>query len=353
MARRLPPGCVSDAVQIARAMRTPSLKCRTLMELTLAAPAADKPALLAEAEAAIANIAEPTDRVAPLASLAGYLSGEASALAARRALLQAPSLRDDYERGWMIVSLAGYLPSEARLEALADMRAIDDDGARAGALAELARFLPEPLEDQVVHEALATARAISDDETRSRTLAGMLERLPEQERQGAAIEALTAAAQTSEALPWARTLRGAAPWLPPDEQARAQEHAQTLRNVDAKAEALTALLPVAAENDRAAVAAAALDAATRVRDEWTRATLISRLAGLLPQELLPQALAAARLLSDPWARADLLGDLAVALPQAERPPVLAEALEAARAAPSPWVRARALTGVAASLASKP
>ncbi len=348
MARHLPPACVPDALALTRAMRTPSLRGRTLMALALAAPESDRLALLAEADACLRLMTSPADMVAPLSALAGYLGGEAGAEAAGRALRLMSNLRDDYELGWSIAGLAPYLSPDARLEALDLLRGLADDGARASALAELSAHLPETVEDAVLDEAIATARALDDDETRARALAEMLERLPEPDRPAVALEALAAAALTGEAMPWARVLRAAAPHLPSGDVARAVDQALGVLPADARAEALIALLPVASPDQRTPLAGNALDAAAQVGDEWTRATLISRIAGYLTASQLARALDLARALRDPWARADLLGDLAAAMPHSESAPVLAEALAAARSASSPWVRARALTGVAAN-----
>jgi hypothetical protein len=63
--------------------------------------------------------------------------------------------------------------------ALSAARAISDHVARAGALGEISRHLPEPEREVVFREALAAARAISDEAARDSALGVLSYYLPE------------------------------------------------------------------------------------------------------------------------------------------------------------------------------
>jgi hypothetical protein len=96
-------------------------------------------------------------------------------------------------------------------------------------------------------------------------------------------------------------------------------------------------LPVTASN-REAILGDMLAATCAIPDEWTRASLLAKLAPRLPKILIADALAAACAISDEGMRASLLAKLAPRLPKI----LIADALAAARAISDEGVRASLL-----------
>ncbi len=345
----LPPDCVPAALDLARALATPNLRARTLMAVSRAAPEADRPALLAEAEQVIYTIDSPAGRAGPLSVLAERLSGAAKHAAAQAALAGAAEEQDVSERGWLIVALMPHLPPAAQGQALDQLRTIAEVSIRAATLAHAALALPEAAQAEVLADGLAQAQAIPDAEARARTLAAVQEALPAAERSPVAVAILAAAALLNDEGQWARAVGWSAAALPPADLAAAYPAALALTALEPRAEALGALARAAMGGERPARLAEALAAAAIVPDDWGVAFAVGRLAAHLPPALHAPALAAARVMGDAWARSDLLADLTDAMDADQKAAVLTEALAAARAA-QPWPRARALTGVAAKCA---
>jgi hypothetical protein len=346
MVQVLPPDCLPAALELARALVSPTLRAHTLLAIAQFAPEAAQPTLLAEAAQVIDSMASAAARTEPLSRLAQRLTGDAREAAALAGLACARELTSETERGWLIVGLMPSLPAEARLEALATLRAINEASIRAPTLAQATQHLPEGLREPVAAEALNVARGVADDEARARALAGVLPAVPPAEQAGVADEALQAAAAVGDEAIWGRCVQWVAEALTPDARAAAYAQARRLQAMGTRAETLAALALVAPETERAAWMAEALAAGAQVPDDWGRAFAIEPLAQALPQELQRAALEAARAMQDAWARSDVLAELTDGLPPDVKASVLQEALDAARAAETAWARARALTGVA-------
>jgi hypothetical protein len=350
LAALLPPDCAALAVALARAMRSPTLRARTLMAAALAAPEAERPALLAEAAQAIDAITPAAERAGPRSILAQRLSGTAATEAALAAQTEAAGLEEESERGWTLVDLLPLLPEAARLTVLEQLRAIHDPCTRAMTLGYAVEYLPEDQQAEVREEALRVARAIREPEARGRALAELTATLPADERSAVAEAALAAATEHNEALFWARVVQRTAAHLSLEAREAAYANALVLPTAETCAEALGPLAVVTPLSERAPRLAEVLRIAATIADDWGRAFAISRVAGALTPELFDAALDAARAIGDPWARSDLLVDLTAAMPPELVERTLREALEAARACVAAWPRARALTGVAGKCA---
>ncbi|MEU4519600.1 hypothetical protein AB0F52_12890 [Amycolatopsis sp. NPDC024027] len=113
---------------------------------------------------------------------------------------------------------------------------------------------------------------------------------------------------------------------------RALTHAHRLSTPRARAEALAAMIGFLPGDQRADAVHQAFGAAEIITKRNVRAQILASLAPHLPPGRLDEALAAARGVSEDNLRAEVLARLVPHVPGAQRPAVIAEALEAAGAA---------------------
>ncbi len=130
---------------------------------------------------------------------------------------------------------------------------------------------------------------------------------------------------------------------------RGLDHARRITDPTTQVLALLVVCGKVNDEERLAVLAQALAAATAIRDESARAQALTGLAPHLPADLLAQALTAATAIGDDDDRARALTGLAPHLPADQQPAVLAQALTAATAIGDDFDRVRMLTGLARHL----
>ena len=180
-------------------------------------------------------------------------------------------------------------------------------------------------------------------------LANLTLYLPPHLRQRALADALQAARSIRDADARADALAALAPHLPPDlrQQAltEAFQAAQSIESGYARADALAALAPHLPPHLRPQALAAALQAARSIESDYARADALAALAPHLPPHLLPEALQTAQSIESDYARADALAALAPHLP----PHLLLEALQVARSIRDADARAKALAALAPHL----
>jgi hypothetical protein len=397
-------GLVPPALGLVLARQKSDLAERAslLAQLSPRLPAAERPALLAEALAAAAQVgnydqgdalqvivAHLPPELATQAALAAlnwpYVVHRAEILAAIAARLppaQAQPLwqnalalaRAETEgaRVYALLSLIPHLPPALNAglahEALAAAHALTDPSDRAHFLASVAGHLPEPEQPAVLSAAFEAAGAISWDDDRSNTLMRLAERLPppvrEQVYASLAEEFSRAAGHPRRHLKggpqseereaqshWATLLERYAPFLPEADVRAALQHAWTIDEVSIRIHALSAValrLPPAERRDLVAQALASL---LNEAEEYNRLQSLVYLLDKTPDELLPDAVAAVRAVPVRDQRALMLARLAARMPPAQRKPVLAEALAAARALNDETFQAAALAALAAQLPS--
>ena len=175
----------------------------------------------------------------------------------------APLVIDDWLRASLLSSLAGYLISEQRVDALAEARRIPIRAARVSALQGIARSLPEDAKPLVLQEALTAARQIEDEGGRAETLAALLDDLPNDQRALVLKEARQATRAIEDAALRAAVLIDLLPAAADNAQGELMQEALaaigSIEDVDSRAEALSQLIAYRAVGDRAGAVRAVLD----------------------------------------------------------------------------------------------
>ena len=264
-----------------------------------------------------AHLADPEKRIKAFIGLAMQISGRLRHQALAQALAAAGTIQDEGARAQALAAVAGQLASEPELlaQTLAAAGVIRDEGIRAQVLiAVSAQLAGKPA---LLTQALAAAGAIGNEGARSQALAAIVGQLPSTQRQQALTQTLAAAS--------------------------------AIRNKEARVQALAAVAGQLTGEQRQQALTQALAAAGAIEYEWDRAEALVVVAAQLAGEpvLLAQALAAAGALGNSWDRARAL--VAVAGHLAGEPELLAQALAAAGAIRDAGDRAVALAAVAGQL----
>ncbi len=238
----------------------------------------------------------------------------------------------DGDRERALRALAEHVPVSVMPEALRFAAEIELDGDRADGLAELAPHLPAAL----LADAVEVATAIEDRTDRVEALAALLPRLDGETRDQALGVALAALEEAAAIDHYVARLVSA---LAPAAGDRLLARAEALEKPDARAEALTALVPHLEGEPRAAALAAAVSAVAGIEDGDDCAEALAALAPHLPDELVPEAMDIAIAIEDPDDRARALAALGPRLSYA----LLSEALVTAE---HEYVRAQTIDALA-------
>jgi hypothetical protein len=231
--------------------------------------------------------------------------------------------------------------------ALAHARRLPTPAARARALTALVPHLPPDKRAAVLDHALAAASAVASDYVRADALIRVAAHLPAEQRRSVLAEALTATAVVVGEHQRAERLRELAPQLSAERLRAALASADTIAGAGARALALTAIAPHLPADQRPAVFARALTAASMIASERYRAQAVADLASHVPA----QAVAVASRITSDQHRAEALCAIAPHLAGPRRPEVLRDALAAAEAVPFGVARVEALTRLAPHLDS--
>lgn len=310
---------------------------------------ADKlpPDLAPAALAAARSLSDPSDRARLLQRLAARLPAEARAGALADALAAARALQDEPERARALAALARQLPQPQRAETLAAAwRVAQAIPAEDNRLAEVTRLAAHPLPEAVLDEMLALLAASANDVYRADALAALAPQLA-----GARLEAALAATRKMWRQGQSEPLLALAARLPPTEAAEVYAEAATaaaaIEHPGTRAQALMRVAHnVPAEMQQAAVSEA-VAAIRAVRHAYQRTPWLAEMAGLADgdaarQQLLGEAFAALAEIPDQRMRAEALAKLAPRLPTAALP----AALEVAGALEGDYDRSTALVGLA-------
>jgi hypothetical protein len=245
-----------------------------------------------------------------------------------------------------INSLAGNIPGELLVglvrEHMWDSQAalgyalqIPGADERVSALNGLGSVLLDRGEQQLAHDAfedaLAAIRKIKYETARADAITKLAPNLPSD----LLVEALAVANETLEGYWCFRGLTALAPYLLPDLRQVVLSDALTiaygLKDYDSDQQwqpvaAITMLVPHLPQDQHRGVLSDALAIVSMMSKDFNRARALTRLAPLLPPDMLEKALAAARGIQDEIDRGLALGGLAPHLSPDERPAALAEAL---------------------------
>ncbi|AOX04457.1 hypothetical protein BJP34_21915 [Moorena producens PAL-8-15-08-1] len=339
----LPPSLLSEALDVARAIRNRYHQANALIAL-----APHFPEVLPEALDCVRRIGDEYYRALAFRALVPHLPH----VLLPQALDSAKAFENGNQRAIALRALAPHLPHVLLPQALDSAKAFENGNQRAIALIALAPHFPE-----VLPEALDFAKAILNGNQRTRDLTALAghfpEVLPEALDSARAIrdepdrvDALGALAVhfpevLPEALDGARTLGNE------QDQADSFGYAYNLylfqlklnHNIDVperhkrRAKVLKNLAPYLPE----VFLAQALEVAKGVRDEYWRADALIALTAHFP-EVLPEALNAAKAIQDQEYRAEALKELASHLPEV----LLHQALDYARGLGNEQDRAEAL-----------
>ncbi len=330
------PSVLDDALEAAYDIDDPHVQVEALVALVAHLPAADRPSVLADALHTVRLIDFPPWQSESLAELAPHLP----AGLLPEALELTRSLADPDDRSQVLDALAPHLPASLLPDALELARTLDDPFWRARARAALAVHLPEAERRGVLGDALRTARLIRDESWRARALAALVPHLRATQRPRVLAEAFEAL-RTVEIPGWeSQDLAQLAPYLPEALLPDALDVAGSLVFPGERAHALARLAPHLPET----LLGAAIDVARTIDKQEQRADALAGLAPNLPAALLVDALDVAWAM-DSDVRARGLAALVPHLPEAERPVVLADALDVARTVRNPYSRVRSLAAL--------
>jgi hypothetical protein len=204
---------LQEALAAVRMIHRAENRAEALGELALHLPETEREQVFKEALAAARKIGDADVRAGKLIKFLPRLSE----LLLREALAAARKTRRPDCRAKILRELAFYLPEaeqgEILQEALLAAQEIQEIGrwcTRSRALADLAPHLAEMGD---VEEALRVAREIGDEYDRSRALTSLAPRLPQAEREGVLREALAAAREIEDEYDRSRALAGLGPYL--------------------------------------------------------------------------------------------------------------------------------------------
>lgn len=374
------PAALIEALQEACHIADPTCQGR-LLALTAQLPEPGKRAVLRRALIAARQVRDDWTKAHALIALAPYLPADtlgealdtatgiqlegarARVLAALAPALPEPqrsatlcgALRaaqltaDEWTRSRALVALAPQLPGALLTEALGAARSIVDGKWRAPALSALAQRAPAAETYAAWREALETTLLIKDEYVRSRELVYLAPRLPE----ALLGDALEGARHVRAGYLRSSVLEALAPHLPNALLDQALDIARHTSGSSSRAVALAALAPhLPAEDKRAAAAeanlaayAGALTEARAMYDFGARAAELIRLAPILPEALLGDALHVALTIRPPGPRAGALTALGPRLAEPLRAQALDEALKAAGQMRGARSRAEALAAL--------
>jgi hypothetical protein len=304
LAAFLDSGSLARALRLARGMRDPGARARSLAVVVRALPEADRPAVLAEALASARSIGDPWRRVRALTPVAVRLPAEAREPVAREALAAALAVRGDWLRGRALGLLANFAVGQIRERAMQAAVALGSPNERASALCAFADDLPAPLVDEL----LSYAETIDDDWLLQSLVTSLTGRLPARD-----FDRALGIARRIHGVPSTLALLALAQASSTNAQGLFEEaltRARALEQPSDRAEAITALLEGLPSALRAAAAAEALAAARTVDDLAVRAMQLTDLLPRLPEtsqaESCAEGLAAARQIEDPILRVERL-----------------------------------------------
>ena len=358
---QLPESLLERARTLAATIEREPWRTRALVAVAARLPEPEATRIVAEALAACRAVADPRTRAEAFAAAAERLPPPIRIRALRDALAAAEAIDEEPARAETLARLARLLPEslvsqaltvaggiteqQSKARALAafgphlpprsihEIRlAMQQDGDpqwRVGLVAELAPFLPVPLQRELVGETLVMVQAIDDERARAASLAQLSGGLTEP----LLADALRIAA-TIERPQWrAQVINALSPHLPPTLLPEALGITRMLSDEPARIRALLKLSPYLPSAQLASL----LATTETVADARLQAEVVVSLAPRLDSTLLPLALAIARTV-DGEERARTLGSLAPRLPHL----LLLDALALARRIQDPRSRVKAL-----------
>jgi hypothetical protein len=331
---RLPDSVLSEALEIARSMKSPWHRAQSLARLVPRLPETQREAPLNDLLAAADEFRHVKDRTRLLLAVAPYLPlsllrdlledvyqmGQdtfrvewlgriAECLPAeeqvgiwREALKTVRAIGDAQSRSVTLGQLASKLPQSLLREALDATNWIGDVAERMTLLMPLVRKLSNPLRSNITQELLETTRGVGAADERTRLLSDLVPLLPKELRTKTSLEALTS---LREAIKVGRTTPPGTgvSWYPPDELGR-----------------LVKVLPLSSRYK-------AIDVALSIEDPYERLKALTAISPALPHTLrggvVTTVLSAVSGLQDPNHQISVLKSLMPSLGKLQRENALA------------------------------
>jgi hypothetical protein len=331
LARRMPAERMSEGFAALATISDDRERAQALTELAPHMPAGEQPGAWSQALAAVSSVTTDWGRAWALAEIAPLLS----AGLVPQAVAVATAITDTPARLQAMTAFVPRLPPAdqpgAWAAALAATAAITPDADRATALSRLVPRLPPELTPQ----ALAVVISVSDHQQRARMLVDLVPRLPAGDQPAAWEQAVAAVLAITSDWERERQMRELVPRLPLGDRPAAWERAlaaATTATTDnyARARALARLVPRLPAGDQPDAWDQVLAVVSAIPRLGDRATMLTKLASILPSERMSKAVDMATALANDRARARALTALIPHVPATERPGVAARALAAAK-----------------------
>jgi hypothetical protein len=352
-----------EALDVIRKVTIAQAKGEELIRLIPHVPEALLSQTVAEVRSAAQEVGDDWARAELLTKLLPHLQEDIQRQVLQDALTTAGRIGDGQTRATILANLAPCLPAELQSQVLRDAfaaaRVIGDGSIRVRAVVGLAASLPGESQSRVLRDALAMTRTIADERARVDAMLELALHLPqellaeveglesERERERIlAVLALQGNARVDEPGPSDESAQASVSTplsssLPREPSHRALEEALEvvlrIRDAWSRAEELTRLAPHLGGELLQEV----LAAASAIEYEEPRAQALAALAPYLSEDSLEEALATARGILDEEARSRVLAALAFGLPEARKSQVMAEALTAAQEIRSDLFQVRA------------
>ena len=300
------------------------------------------------------------EQVAALAKLAPQLSGRPHAKAVELGMEAALAIKDEGRRAQALVALVPWLGGKALQVALASLApqlngkaqdrglavalAINDEWARAEALA----WLAPQLNGEALERGLRAALAMGDERWRAEALAALAPQLS-----GKALEQGLATARAIKNEWWrAEALAGLAPRLSGEVLKRGLRAALVIEDKGAQAQVLAVLSSQLNGETSDEIVERGLEAALAIDDEHYRVEALTTLVSRLSREALGRGLRAALDIEPELDRAWALATLALRLSGEDRVHAVDQGLVAAMAVKDELDRARVLAALVPSLSGE-
>lgn len=338
----LPTDLIAEALTIAQEISASECRSLALTALIPHIPAELRPQALFAAW----QIQDYKVRGRTLAELVLYVDPPADLLTKTVADLQ--GVESEEELSWMLVGLAGSLPPELLIKALAAARGFTDAGARARALMALCPHLPVEQQTEIWTEALNATRMIAYEHQRSYMLAELAPHLPSE----LLSQALVVAQEIQDPSDRSRALTDLVAYLPADQRPRvwteALAAAREVELTESRARAIAMLASHLPAEQQSQVWTEMLAIVRKIDDEGARLRALLEWTPNMPAGVMPEALGVALEIRDDHARSITLAEL---VPELADVGCYDEALDAAYEVG--WVadyRSRALATIVPKLA---
>ncbi len=380
LAPTMPIELTEGAIALARTIKMPVERARTLTALTPFVIESLREQVREDALRAIENIENEDERAEALIALSPYLDSATTAYprVLEHALAIAVAMNRRPLRARMLVSLAPHLTADLQGEAIAAVHSLTSERERAMLLAQLAPTLP----DHMIVASLAVAYTMREQDSRVQALTALAAYAPEHARHQTLLDALASATNLPNHFERVRVLVNLLELLPPplfdqalstaiestrlieNESARARainlmggylndgllvrvlEMARELANADHRLSALLGLIPYLPRAIHGEVVQDMLACVVATTLDYKRARAMASIAEHVTADDLRQVDDLATTLTDPIDRLSVFVPLIQHLPVRQRPPYIQKSWQLLRDAEAGYDKASAMVALA-------